>query len=50
MRDRRPVEITIILIIGIALIALIIYFGPKNPYCFGDNPPGPGAWSTSLNA
>jgi hypothetical protein len=34
MRDRRPAEITIILTIGIVLIALIIYFSPKNPYCF----------------
>jgi hypothetical protein len=34
MRDRRPAEITVILTIGIILIALIIYFSPKNPYCF----------------
>jgi hypothetical protein len=35
MRDRRSAEITIILTIGIVLIALILYFSPQNPYCFG---------------
>jgi hypothetical protein len=34
--DRRLVDVTIILLIGIALMALVIYFGPKNPYCFRD--------------
>jgi hypothetical protein len=33
MRDRRAVEITIILTIGITLIALIIYFSPQTPSC-----------------
>jgi hypothetical protein len=35
MRDRRLVDVTIILLIGSILMALVIYFSPKNPYCFG---------------
>jgi hypothetical protein len=36
MRDRRLVDVTIILLIGIVLMALVIYLAPKNPYCFRD--------------
>jgi hypothetical protein len=34
MRNRRLADVTIILLIGIVLMALVIYFSPKNPYCF----------------
>jgi hypothetical protein len=33
MRDRRRAEITTILVIGIVLIALILYFSPQTPGC-----------------
>jgi hypothetical protein len=33
MRDRRPAEITTILVIGIVLIALILHFSPQTPTC-----------------
>jgi hypothetical protein len=33
MRDRQSVEITVILTIGIVLIALIICFVPRTPSC-----------------
>jgi hypothetical protein len=36
MRGRRAAEITTILMIGAVLIALIIYFSPRNPFCFGE--------------